>query len=187
MEKDRIAAILNDSPAIFEVAENPKASPHHYGYHNFGQEAVERNERSIQTYAARYGVDADLLRAIMYVENARGQFKDRVKKALENLHIGEGPRSALPMNINQRIFGPIMGEGLDFEDPDINIHASAIALARIAARLQNPTPAKIASIWNFSGRERVSDFGATVAQAYAEKPWSAPRDWTQTKIPWADK
>lgn len=37
--------------------------------------------------------------------------------------------------------------------------------------MPDPDPAKVGSIYNFAGKERVSEPGAAVGRAYREKPW----------------
>ena len=75
------------------------------------------------------------------------------------------------MNIYPKIWGRL---GLSKETasaPKKNIKAGVTLIKRIADRLDNPTPAKIGSIWNYAGRENVNDYGAYVDRMYHEKPW----------------
>ena len=52
-----------------------------------------------------------------------------------------------------------------------NVEAATILVRRIQERIKDPTVAKIGSVWQFTGRENVNDFGAYIARMYKEKPW----------------
>lgn len=56
--------------------------------------------------------------------------------------------------------------------PFYNIEFGVILLARIQARIEQPTIAKIATIYNFLGAEKVNDYGARVAKLYITRPWT---------------
>ena len=58
-------------------------------------------------------------------------------------------------------------------DPAKNIEAGIVLIKRIGERVKNPTAAKIGSIWNYSGREKVSDMGARIGRVFREKPWKS--------------
>ena len=38
--------------------------------------------------------------------------------------------------------------------------------------IKNPTPEKIGSIWNSTGRENVNEMGKEIGHAYKNKPWT---------------
>lgn len=75
------------------------------------------------------------------------------------------------MNINPEIWGGLGIDRRTAADYLTNIRAGVPLIKRISDRIENPTPEKIASIWNFTGRERVNDFGAYAGRVYIEKPW----------------
>lgn len=56
-------------------------------------------------------------------------------------------------------------------NPDENIEAGVILIKRIQDRIENPTPAKIGSIWQFTGREKTNPYGKAVEDIYKKKPW----------------
>ena len=76
-------------------------------------------------------------------------------------------KSLLPMNIK-----PGMWAGLDgvkkeeFENPEANIRAGVTLIKRIQDRLDDPSEAKIGSIWNYTGAEQVNDKGARIQKIY---------------------
>ena len=165
-------AILNEQPAIFEIADNPEEEGEAPWYRDedMGFEIVDKYENVIEAEAAKFGVDPDLVRAIMYVENADGNPLD-LNRMLEFVGVA---RSTLPMNINPTIWDG-MGEvsGDEFDDPELNIRAGVALIKEISDRLpeQDRTPAKIGSIWNSAKAEHVNDVGARIGNAFDARSW----------------
>lgn len=59
----------------------------------------------------------------------------------------------------------------------MNVQAGVTLIRRIQERIEGPTVTKIASVYVFSGREKVNDYGARVAEVYAKREWQRlPRD-----------
>ena len=166
---DRIANILADKPARFDIQDNPKADPSHPWYASTwaGDAAIASYGPIIEREARKQGVDTDLVKAIAYSENARGHYFGSAKAA-EGLDMAD---SLLPMNINPSIWGGLGIDRTSASDYLTNICAGITLIKRIADRIDNPTPEKIASIWNYTGRELVNDFGAYVGRIYRETPW----------------
>lgn len=167
---DRIQAILDDTPALFEIAVNPDADKHYadsYADHDAGAIAVLTHRTTLEREAARQGVDPDLVKAIMYVENAQGQ----LYAVAETIGLAS---TILPMNINKNLWSGLGAEPDEFSDPAINIRMGVTLIRRIRDRIDGPTPATIASIWNFAGHEVVSDFGARVQDVRERRLWLEP-------------
>ena len=171
MEKDRIANILADQPAIFEVRDNPKADGSHRPLIDSpreGNRAVLKHNENIQKLAKKHGVDPDLVRAIIWAENARG-FRFGSDQFADMLGVSE---TVLPANINKKLWAPLIGKRPDeLAEPENNIEAAVVLIKRLTERITDPTPAKIGSVWQFTGRELVNDHGAAVQRAFDEKPW----------------
>lgn len=169
-EEARIWALKNDVPARFDIAE----TPHQTGdapfrrQHSKGVEAVKKYDAVIHREAQRQDVDSNLIRAIMYVENADGSHY-----GLESVLTALGAaKTLMPMNINPKTWEGMDGKSIkDFKDPEKNIAAAVALIRRIRDRIENPTPSKIGSIWNFTGREKVSSLGARIGRAYKERLW----------------
>lgn len=170
MEADRIQAILDDTPALFEISLDPKADPGPKDDESVwsGLFAVLRYRDIIEREAALQGVDAELVKAIVYMENAH----DTTGQRLADLF--RWSTSVLPMNIQPETWAGLSDEPIDFHDPEMNIRAGVTLIRRIVRRVDDPTPAKIASIWNFTGRELVSDFGARAQAVYENPKWRSP-------------
>lgn len=167
---DRIQAILNNAPALFEIHDNPDANRNYadsYADHDAGATAVATHNATIEREAARQGVDADLVKAIMYVENAQG----RGYGFAETFGLAS---TILPMNINDDLWSGLGAEPEQFFDPKINVRMGVTLLRRIRDRIGDPTPGKIAAIWNFAGHEMVSDYGARVQDVYERRLWLRP-------------
>ncbi|MEQ8228820.1 MAG: hypothetical protein RIA64_12105 [Rhodospirillales bacterium] len=166
----RTNAILQNANARFDVKENPNAddSDPWYAVPNVGKTAVLNYESILNTEARKQGVDPDLIKAIVYAENARGHYFGTAKM-LEGFKLAG---TIFPMNIDPEKWASL---GIDKNSayiPKTNIKAGVTLIKRIFDRITDPSPAKIASVWNFMGRENVNDFGAYVGRIYREKPWT---------------
>ena len=106
----------------------------------------------------------------MYMENADGNFLN-LNRQLEKVGFAD---TILPMNINPRIWSGLLGvTEAEFSKPDINIKAGVMLIKRITEHLKefDRSPAKIGSIYNFTGREKVSDIGERIQIIYEKKLW----------------
>jgi len=102
-EADRIRSILDDTPARFEFRPIPKAdgSPTFWERPELGRQAVEKFGAIIDKMSAKHGVDPDMLRAIMWFENARGHWLGG--NDLKDWLGTSG--SVMPMNIKPELWG----------------------------------------------------------------------------------
>jgi hypothetical protein len=168
--EERIKAILENKPAIFEIAKNPQASgnPPLYTSPTLGWIAVKTHESTIEKIAKDVGIDPDLIKAIMWAENARGAYLGAgyIADAL-----GES-KTILPMNINPKIWYPLVSKDPnDLYNSSINILTAALLIQRIEKRINNPSAEKIGAIWQFIGQEKTNDYAAYIQKIYDEKPW----------------
>lgn len=104
----------------------------------------------------------------MYVENAHGKICGDVAEALGLAD------TILPMNISMETWSGLGAKPEEFFDPEINIRIGVTLVRRIRDRIAEPTPEKIASIWIFTGRELVNDYGARVQDVYERQVWMLP-------------
>lgn len=172
-EADRIRAIIENAPARFEISENPDADRDYGAWralHPLGVIAVRQYESVIEREARAQGVDANLVKAIMYVENAHGGSYGHIAEAFDQAE------SLLPMNVRPDPWSALEDPAADLTDPETNIRVAVTLIRRIAERIEDPTPAKVASIWIFAGRETVHDYGARVQDVYSRRPWEADFD-----------
>ncbi|WP_027252378.1 hypothetical protein [Photobacterium halotolerans] len=168
MAADRQKVIIDDSPAIFEITDNPNAD----GKQPFWESSLLNPVDSGTVYnemGKKYGVDSDWLKAIAYMENTHGAY-DAIPPL--NLVI----TSYRPMNVQYKTWKPIADE-LGFSEWQIqyrvasNVEMAALIIKRIEARVVNPTLEKVASIYNFAGAEKTTDYGARVQAIYEAKLW----------------
>lgn len=168
LDAERRKSILDDTPASFPIKYNPNAdgSEPWYTEHRIGSDAVAKTDKLIEEEANRLGLDPDLLRAVIYVENSQGHYGG-LAGLVEKLGMA---KTVFPMNINPALWSGVIGvRPEDLSDPQLNIRAGATLLKRIKSRLSDPSIAKIASIYNFGGAEQVSDYGTRVEEAYYGK------------------
>ena len=172
---DRRESILHNTPAIFVIVENPNA--------NNSKPNVEISafnpisDGSIYNdIGEKYGLDPDWLKAIAYMENTHGWYDGfPLAHEIKTLITGSPP-SYRPMNIQYDTWKPLADQ-LGFNEWQVqyrvacNVELAALLLKRITVRIQQPSLAKVASIYNFLGKEKVSDYGARVQEIYDKKLW----------------
>jgi hypothetical protein len=75
-EQERIDSILGDRPARFNIEDNPEADPGpgFWELSSLGKSSVDRYDDAIERAAKKRGVDPDLIRSVMWAENARGHY-----------------------------------------------------------------------------------------------------------------
>jgi hypothetical protein len=173
MEENRVWAILNDRQVVFNIDDDPKhaGKAPFYRYHKSGYDAVHNYNAVIEREARRFGVDPDLVKGIIYIENADGH-RGRLDALAQELGRAD---SLLPMNINPTIWAGIGGVSKqEFADPEKNIRAGVALIRAIQDRIPNPTPAKIGSIWQFTGAEAIRDNGVKIENTIQNKLWEIP-------------
>lgn len=132
--EDRIKSILDDTPAIFEIQIDPKATSKAPSYEDVptAREALLDNDAYIEIAAKKHSVDPDLIRAIMWAENARGGYFGS-GYGWDKLKI---TRTAMPMNVYVSIWHSLISQNKDdLYDPKKNVEAGAILLKRISQRI----------------------------------------------------
>lgn len=166
----RRLSIIRNTPAIFEISENIRANGNIPFIEKQSSQEVTKWCEASYDIASKSNVDIDLVRAIIYMETTHGYY-DHLYDSLPFLNGIHKQKSIRPMNIN---FSYWKGLGITEEsmsDPIKNIEIGVLLLSRIIKRVQNPTVAKVATLYNFIGAETVNDYGARVTQIYQQKPW----------------
>ncbi len=176
-ENDRVErekSIKENRPAKFKIEENPEAKDKldaiDETYHDDARAkaVVVEHDKDILKYAQKHNIDPDVIRSVMYAENARGH-KLGVNSVADKMGLSE---SIMPMNIQQNRWSSLIDKTPgDMYDPAYNIEAVTLLLRRISDRIEKPTPAKVGSIWNYIGREKTNEFGEYVGKVYEYKPW----------------
>jgi len=170
--------LLSNEAARFDIKENSslgdptlkeRTLQSIFKSEDFGNKVVWEHTKTIEKIAKKHGMDPDLVKSVMWTENARGHYL-----GINNLadRLGKSTSQA-PMNINGEIWGGLFDKpGKKLNNTEDNIEAGVILLKRISDRIENPTPEKIGSIWNFTGRENINEIGKEIGNAYRTKPWS---------------
>jgi len=150
----------------FVVLENPKANGAEPIYEISAFSDVNRHSALIDKVAAESGVDARLIRAIMYMETTHGYYDAPLALIGQN-------KSILPMNVNVDYWGSTFGDRKALLKPYENIKAGAEILKRIIANLpQGASMRQIATLYNNINASSVTDYGARVEKIYNAQPWN---------------
>ncbi len=167
--KDRINSIVNNTPARFEVAENPGAdsSEKWYESHQFGRITVLIYSEAIKNESKKQRVDINLVKSIVYAENARGHYFGWAK-TFEIIGLAN---TYFPMNVHTEIWKDLDTHGNAASVPRENIRVGVTILKRLSERIVDSTPSKIATLWNNTAAEQVTDFGAYVGRVYRDRLW----------------
>lgn len=134
---------------------------------NKGREVVNTYNNMVEKYANKYNVDTDLVKAIMFSENACGHYYG-VNELMDYLKVS---KSQTPMNIRGDIWSDFQGKHYDTYNPEQNIELSVRLIKQIYDSLDNPTPAKVITLWNSAGKNKISSFGYRGENAYKNKSW----------------
>jgi hypothetical protein len=133
----------------------------------------------VEDEAQRQSVDPDLVKAILYYENADGNklgfdfLADAVRRS----------RSQRPMSISSDMWGRL---GVSRESsPRENIQASVTLIKRTIERIDDPAREKVGTLWNSISQEKVTTNGARIGRIYRERPWEkqAPAG-SSDSLPW---
>jgi peptidoglycan hydrolase-like protein with peptidoglycan-binding domain len=182
MEKDRIKSILENTPAVFNIEIDPKASSSAPWYENryLARQALREYAQVIECLAEKHKVDPDLVKALMWSENSRGS-QAGLGYIGDKLHRSE---TIMPMNINKNTWYKLITNNKnDLYQSEKNIEAATVLLGRIRDRIKPPTVAKIAAIWMFTGFEKTDEnYPVYVERMYKEKPWEKLEKWETVRL-----
>ncbi len=159
--ESRKESIIKNTPAIFNIEENPTANRSAPLYELEIVSEVSKWCGSITQLAIKHGISADLAKAVIFMETTHGWY-DKFYPFKKTI---------LPMNLDYRYWRELGVSKELLNCPFYNIEFGIILLSRIKARIKDPTVRKIATIYNFLGAEKVSDYGARVDRLMREKPW----------------
>ena len=167
--KQREEMLRNNQKLLLDVADNPEENGEWKWWcnHNIGAEAVRKYNNLIEKYTQQYNVDSNLVKAIMYTENACGHYYGG--NAIAD-YIGIS-KSQMPMNIRSNIWSNFQGKHYDTRNPAQNIELATLLIKQISNSIVNPTAEKIITIWNSAGKNKISSFGYRGGMAYRNKLW----------------
>jgi len=154
-------SIAKNTPAVFIVEENTAANGAAPWYEMEIASEVSKWCGLIHVAASKHRIDVDLAKAIIFMETTHGWYD----------MFYPFDKTILPMNINYQYWRQLGVSKELIGLPFYNIEYGVILLSRIAVRVHTPTPRKIATLYNFIGAQKVSDYGARVANIMSSKPW----------------
>lgn len=165
-ETSRRKFVLQGGGTQFFVSLNSSANAEAPWYERPEKSMVAAYNDGIEYIANREQVDADLIRAIMYVETTHGWYDELSQPLQLNDTI-------LPMNVSVTKWGSAFNLTRDdLEKPFTNIEAGVRIIKGIEANLPARSPVSvIATLYNRLGATKVTDYGARVAAVYKLKPW----------------
>jgi len=162
LAKDRKKSIINNTKSIFDVKYNFIPNVKTPLIEICSQNTVFQYDNIIKIEAYKQDVDADLIRAIMYIETSHGWY-DKFAPWLR--------KTILPMNIHFDYWKDLGFNESQLENPKINIHVGTLLIKRIQDRIRDPRIANIASVYNVLGREQINEYGIQVENIYKKKSW----------------
>lgn len=162
--QDRKKSIVENTPSRIVVNENPQADGSEPWYELSYFNEVPEYDALIDRKATEYGVDPNLIKAIVYMETTHG-FYDRILEPFG------GNDSLRPMNIRSSYWKDLGYNRADLEDPERNIEAGVILLKRIQDRMPGADVEKIATSYQNLAADQVTDYGARVKEIYRQKLW----------------
>jgi len=178
-EKDRKSAILDDAPDTRFYFESQRYSDIP-GYQNrrvenlvqtngYAAREVRKNENLIDAAAARYSIDPDIVKAVIYTEVARGAFYGKPAEWVRQAS------TLLPGNIGAEWQKLIPGS--DVHNPKDNIELTAKLLSQIAKRLDDPSIENIYSLYNGLSHDRTYVNRETKTTPYFARMAMEARAW----------
>jgi hypothetical protein len=151
----------------FVVSPNENASGREPVYEIAAFSEVNRHSAIIERVAKETGVDARLIRSIMYMESTHGYYDAPLAWFGKN-------KSILPMNVNVEYWGKAFGDRAALLKPYENITAGATILKRIINNLpEGASIAQIATLYQNVNANKISNYGARVEKIYQEQPWQS--------------
>ncbi|MCK5384364.1 MAG: peptidoglycan-binding protein [Alphaproteobacteria bacterium] len=174
LANDRVDSLLNNTPAKFNIKFKKTDKILKEAWidtavrnNDIARKTVDQHSETVEKFSKKHGADPDLVKAIMWDENARGD-KWGFNRLLDPVS-----SSQRPMNIKGSMWSGLIGkESGRLHNSEENIEASVILIKRISDRVEKPTPGEVASIWNAVGRENTNEFGNDVDIIYNQKPWT---------------
>ena len=134
-------------------------------YSRKGQEGVTINEFWITNAAKVHRIDADFIRAIIWMETTHGWYDQYVPEKRR--------KTLLPMNVHVIYWKGLGITRKGMKKRDRNIMVGTRILKELWQRTDKPTIEKVATLYNSLRKDEVSDYGKTVAEYYRKKPWIA--------------
>lgn len=162
---DRRQALLGNGLADFRLRPDLKPIDEEPYYALSAFSEVSDNEKIIAEEAGKAKINADLVRAIIYVETTQGWY--------DRFHPWN--KSIRPMNIQAEYWKDLGYTRGELEIPRYNIRTGVDLIRRLQLQVPSATIDEIATLYNGLNAKRVNDYGARIARVMQEKPWQKKR------------
>jgi hypothetical protein len=160
--KARREAIMANTDGTFCIDDDGSAQVEKKPFYAIEKyEEVRANNAAIELAARAEGLDPELLKAIVWIETTHGYY-DRIDPWNKTIR---------PMNVHAILWGDLGITKTTLKNRDYNIAAGAYILGQIWERTLDPTPEKVATLYNQLGAKTVNQYGRTVAHYMKVKPW----------------
>jgi len=161
-DKDRTESINKGTAAIFFIEDNNEASSDKPLHALDIFSTVKKYDEYIISASKKYGVDSDLIRSIIYLEETQGWY-DRFKPKASTIR---------PMNVHAEKWGKIFSfQRSDLDNPQKNIEIGTRLLKEIQIRVPHFDIKKTGTLYNSLSKEKNTDYGARIEKIYRTKPW----------------
>ncbi len=166
----RMAAILNGQPLYLHLDDNPNEddSMKWWCFTPIGNHAVKKYNQPIEYYSSLHDVDTNLIKTIVFLENACGHYFG-LNTIADYFGVS---KSQMPMNIQGKLWGNFNGKYYDTNNSNENIELGTLLVKQIYNSLDNPTVDRIITLWNSLGRNTISSFGYRGRKIYNLRPWN---------------
>ena len=182
--KERIEAYKQGKDIIVNL---PNREAQNFGIINnhdprIGKYYVDKYSDLIEKYAKQNNLNSDIVKAILFSE-ASDYHQNGANRGGDLLsHNGiitfiakklgiPASTSIWPMNIQGKTWGDFQGRHYNVYNPEQNIALSTQVLKAIADSVPDKDIAKIATLWNNTGADNISDYGLRTKYYYDNKLW----------------
>ena len=117
-------------------------------------------------YYSELGEDGNMV--YKGTNNHEGGYSDRLNDLADYLHISS---SQMPMNIQGKTWGNFQGQLYDVKNPEQNIELGVRILKAIYDAVPDKDIAKIATLWNNTGANKINEYGKRTKDYYINQYW----------------
>lgn len=144
--------VSSDKPTYFDVSDNAEADGSEPWHSLSPFEEVSSNSKVIDDISAKFGVDPELVKSVVYLESSQGWY-DRVADWVP----GVKNETIRPMNVHAEVWKDLGYSREVLSDPKANIEAGVTLLSRLISRTKGADIRKVGTLYNNLSATRISD------------------------------
>lgn len=160
----RRESILHDFLMRFNVSKNASVKGEAPFYELESMSDVAKHSAIITSEASKWGVDSNLVKAIMYMETTHGYY-DALPALIDR------NKSILPMNVRSDYWKDIGFTREELKKIKHNITAALFLIKKLTERVNPYSIEGLASLYQDLGTTKVTEYGARVKKIYDGKLW----------------